>query len=90
MNNQSNIEDVQALEMQKEFEENCSDMPGFNSEKDSAGNYLDIGTQAAWDGWQDAQNPPDLAYPWPSVINKEPTRERITNWVDVLPPEDEP
>ena len=47
-------------EMQKKFEENCSDMPGFNAEKDSAGKYLDLGTQAAWDGWQYAKNPPDL------------------------------
>jgi hypothetical protein len=71
--------------VQKEFEENCSDMPGFNAEKDSAGNYLDLGTQAAWDGWQYSKNPPDLADLAPSSINKEPLRERITNWVDVLP-----
>jgi len=70
---------------QEEFEKKCFDMPGFNSEKDSNGNYIDIGTQAAWEGWQYAKNPPDLAYPWPSGGNKEPTRERINNWVDVLP-----
>ncbi|EJD3148796.1 hypothetical protein M1V18_004367 [Salmonella enterica] len=84
-------------ETQKEFEKKCAGMPGFNPEKDNAGNYLDPGTQIAWRGWLDAENPPDLDYPWLSgkysQSNKEPIRERISDWeqffIDELPPEKE-
>ncbi|ENF5797122.1 exodeoxyribonuclease V subunit beta [Salmonella enterica subsp. enterica serovar Cerro] len=37
--------------LQKNFEEACFCMPGFNSDKNELGDYKDGGTQAAWEGY---------------------------------------
>ncbi|EJO9339023.1 exodeoxyribonuclease V subunit beta [Salmonella enterica] len=37
--------------LQKDFEEACFFMSGFNSDKNELGDYKDGGTQAAWEGY---------------------------------------
>lgn len=48
-------DDGDLFALQKCFEESCSSMPGFNSDKNRYGEYKDTGTQSAWEGYQDAE-----------------------------------
>lgn len=43
------------MSLKKDFENRCASMPGFDSHKDSSGNYTYIGTLPAWDGYIDAE-----------------------------------
>lgn len=70
------------------FEERCSSMPGFNAEKGVDGNYLDYGTQMAWEGWQGITKDYPKQKTGKVHLRKTPSITRITDWSDALPEDD--